>query len=52
MWIVGTIDLENISDIKKRFENLRHKSMLYGYGTDKLNKYKVAVVARWKRLIF
>ncbi|HOW29318.1 MAG TPA: Nif3-like dinuclear metal center hexameric protein [archaeon] len=44
--VVGTIDLENISDIKKRFEKiLGHKSMLYKYGTDKLNKYKVAVVA-------
>ena len=44
--VIGTIDLDKTSKVKKRFEKvLGHKSMLYKYGTDKINKHKVTIVA-------
>lgn len=44
--VIGTIDVDNIKDIKKRFDKvLGHKTKLYNYGTERLKEHKVAVVA-------
>ena len=43
--VIGTIDVDNVKDIKKRFDKiLGHKTKLYNYGTDRLKEHKVAVV--------
>jgi putative NIF3 family GTP cyclohydrolase 1 type 2 len=44
--VMGTIDLESVSDLRKRYENvLGHKVSLYGYGDGLILNQRVAIVA-------
>lgn len=44
--VIGTVDTENIAEIKKRFEKaIGHKVKFYKYGAEKIKNKKIALVA-------
>jgi len=44
--IIGKIDLENVEDLKEKFENvIGHKVGFYNYGESKIQNKNVAIVA-------